>query len=80
MVTGLLSEVPDPDTILIAAHDNNADCRPVSTYDYTKIRAIHIDGVRYISRLTDLPETPEAPPAASPEIPAPEEDILPPVG
>lgn len=91
IVMSLLSEVPDPDTILIAAHDNNANCRPISTYDYRKIRAIHIDGVRYISRQTDQPERPQPseqpalPPA--PELPEgprtsqmTEEDVLPPVG
>ena len=75
IVTSLLSEFPDPDTILVAAHDNNANCRPISTYDYHKIRAIHIDGVRYINRLTDqggepapLPvlDAPETPPAERP--------------
>jgi len=78
MVTGLLSDVPEPDTILIAAHDNNASCRPVSTYDYNRIRAVHIDGVRYISRITDQPEVPDLPAAdRSPDM---QEDVLPPVG
>lgn len=59
IVTSLLSDIPDPDTILVAAHSNDANCRPISTYDYHNIRAIHIDGVRYINRLTDQPGSPE---------------------
>ena len=39
-----------PDNIRVAAHDMNANCRPVSTYDYYRLRAIHIDGVRFVHR------------------------------
>lgn len=92
MVTSLLDELPDPDTILVAAHDSNANCRPLSTYDYTRVRAIHIDGVRYLSRITDQAEQPEqpvqpetaqpAPPSALPEasFSLQGEEVLPPVG
>lgn len=41
---------PTPETVLIAAHDNNANCRQVATYAYTQLRVIHIDGVRYVNR------------------------------
>lgn len=34
-----------PDTILLAAHTNDANCRPLSTYDYTDYRCIHIYNV-----------------------------------
>ncbi|MBR4305131.1 MAG: amidase domain-containing protein [Clostridia bacterium] len=37
---------PSPDRILLAAHSANANCRPLSSYYYRKIRAIHIEGVR----------------------------------
>lgn len=35
-----------PQTVLIAAHSNDADNRPLSTYDYAELRPIHIIGVR----------------------------------
>lgn len=31
-----------PDTVLVAAHSYAANCRPLSTYDYTEIRCLHI--------------------------------------
>ena len=34
------------DTIKIAAHTNDADYRKISTYDFNKIRFMHIQGVR----------------------------------
>lgn len=34
-----------PDTILLAAHTNDCDCRPLDTYDYKKLRFIHIYNV-----------------------------------
>jgi hypothetical protein len=39
-----------PEEILIASHDNNANCRQVATYAYNAIRGIHIEGARYINR------------------------------
>ena len=53
LVTDLLSENPDPDSIIIAAHDRDSAFRPISTYSYHMIRALHIDGVRYLSAGTD---------------------------
>lgn len=38
-----------PEEIRVAAHDNNANCRPLSTYAYTAVRGIHIEGVRHLS-------------------------------
>ena len=35
-----------PDTILMAAHSQDADFRPLSTYPYQALRGIHILGVR----------------------------------
>ena len=35
-----------PDSIYVTAHDRDSDCRPLSSYDYQKIRFIHIEGVR----------------------------------
>lgn len=34
-----------PDNILVAAHSDDADHRPLSTYPYKKIRCLHITGV-----------------------------------
>ena len=34
-----------PDNVLIAAHSYDADYRPLSTYEYQKIRYLHIVGV-----------------------------------
>ena len=35
---------PTPENILVAAHSNDADYRPLSTYDYQDIRFIHVLG------------------------------------
>lgn len=37
---------PAPDNILLAAHSDDADNRPLSTYAYQSLRPIHITGVR----------------------------------
>ena len=42
-----VGDVPTLDNIIIAAHSYDCDCRPLSTYNATKIRFIHIDGYRY---------------------------------
>lgn len=34
-----------PDTILLAAHSYDVDCRPLSSYKYDKIRPLHITNV-----------------------------------
>ena len=34
-----------PDTILVAAHTEDADNRPLSTYSWEKMRCLHITGV-----------------------------------
>ena len=36
-----------PADILIAAHSYDADYRPLSTYEYRKIRFLHITGVMH---------------------------------
>lgn len=35
-----------PDNIYVAAHTYDADYRPLSTYHYTQVRALHVVGVR----------------------------------
>ena len=37
---------PSPENILLAAHTRDAYRRPLSTYDYTKARLLHIEAVR----------------------------------
>ncbi|MBR5543217.1 MAG: amidase domain-containing protein [Oscillospiraceae bacterium] len=37
---------PSPENILLAAHTNDAFARPMSTYDITNARLIHIEDVR----------------------------------
>ena len=34
----------DPGRIFVAAHSNDADCRPMDTYDYQRYRLLHIEG------------------------------------
>ena len=36
------------DTIFVAAHSRDVDCRPLSTYTYTALRFVHIQGVRTV--------------------------------
>lgn len=36
---------PTPQTIWVAAHSYDADYRPLSTYEYQKLRCLHITGV-----------------------------------
>lgn len=38
---------PTLDNILVAAHSNDADCRPLSSYQFSAIRFVHIEAVRY---------------------------------
>ena len=49
---------PTPANVLVAAHSNDANCRPLDTYPYTGVRFIHIEGVR---RCTEQSEESEAP-------------------
>lgn len=37
-------EVPTFENVLVAAHSNDADYRPLSTYDFTQIRFLHVLG------------------------------------
>lgn len=41
----VVEEGTTPDTIYIAAHSRDCDCRPVSTYGYNAIRLLHIVNV-----------------------------------
>ena len=37
---------PSLDTVFIAAHSNDCDCRPLSSYSLRMLRCLHIEGVR----------------------------------
>lgn len=37
-------EVPTLENVLVAAHSNDADYRPLSTYDFSQIRFLHVLG------------------------------------
>ena len=37
---------PTPDNVLVAAHSEDADYRPLSTYPIQEVRFLHILGVR----------------------------------
>ena len=41
-----INGAPSLETILIAAHSNDADYRPLSTYRIQRLRCLHIEGVR----------------------------------
>lgn len=48
--TPVVTEIGDPPTqknVLIAAHSNDANCRPLDTYNFKKIRYLHILGYRW---------------------------------
>lgn len=49
LITSIRGE-PTPDNVRVSAHDMNANCRPLSTYNYYRLRVIHIDGVRFFHR------------------------------
>ena len=77
--TVIVVEVPNPPTyegIRVAAHSIDADCRPLDTYNFAKIRLLHIEGARRCiseEQLPAPPETlpPETPPQEVPPVPQP---------
>ncbi len=63
--TVIVVHVPSPPTyegIRVAAHSNDADCRPLDTYQFAQIRFLHIEGARKCS--PEAPPPDEAPPTA----------------
>ena len=46
----------DPGQIRLAAHSNDADCRPLNSYDYEEYRILHIIGY-YGGECRDTPES-----------------------
>lgn len=37
---------PTLQTVFVAAHSNDCDCRPLSTYPISMLRCLHIEGIR----------------------------------
>lgn len=61
--TPILVEIGDPpalDNILVAAHSQDADYRPLNTYNYQELRFIHILGARPHDVPTLRPQRPIA--------------------
>ena len=46
LIVAETGEIPAPDNILICAHSYDSIDRPLDSYEITKIRFIHIEGVR----------------------------------
>ncbi len=55
------------ETVYVAAHSYDCDCRPLSSYQISGARFIHIDGVRAIAPDEGGPAKETAPPEAKPE-------------
>ena len=51
--TIIITDIKDDGEILIAAHSDDYLDRPLSNYDYTYIRYLHIDGIRFESQIRD---------------------------
>ncbi|MEF9853515.1 MAG: amidase domain-containing protein [Hydrogenoanaerobacterium sp.] len=47
------SPAPTLDNVLVSAHTADSDCRPLSSYAFSQLRFIHIDGVRFIEAVED---------------------------
>lgn len=52
IVTEIRGFEPNINTIYIAAHSQDCDCRPLSSYDIKDIRFLHIEGIRYSTEET----------------------------
>ncbi len=72
--TALLTEVPEVPSVenmLVAAHSSDCDCRPVSSYQLSQFRIIHIEGFRAqapqgIPDQPPIPQNPQMPPQQMP--------------
>lgn len=67
--TVLITQVPAQPTlanVLIAAHSNDANCRPLDTYTFTGVRFIHIEGVRRCRNDSSGMGTPSQPQQSNP--------------
>lgn len=70
--TVIVVDVPNPPTyagIRVAAHSIDVDCRPVDTYDFAKIRLLHIEGARRCTPEEQPPQPPQPPEPPAQETP-----------
>jgi len=58
-----VGEEPTPETILVAAHSLDSDDRPLSTYRYQALRALHVVGVNSPQEGEPTPEAQNNEPA-----------------
>jgi hypothetical protein len=47
VVVKVLGPVATMENIVVAAHSFDSDCRPLLSYNFTEIRFLHVEGVRY---------------------------------
>lgn len=47
VITEIRGFVPNINNVYVAAHSQDANCRPLSSYDINQIRFLHIEGIRY---------------------------------
>ena len=67
--TVLITYVPRFPTlanVLVAAHSNDANCRPLDTYPFSGVRFIHIEGVRRCREIPEQGETGNPAPPINP--------------
>ncbi|MDF3004967.1 MAG: amidase [Oscillospiraceae bacterium] len=55
VITEIRGLFPTLNTIYVGAHSQDANCRPLSSYNIKRIRFLHIEGIRYMSE----PSTPQ---------------------
>lgn len=49
VITEIRGLVPTMNTIYVAAHSQDANCRPLSSYPIKRVRFLHIEGIRYMT-------------------------------
>lgn len=49
VITEIRGLVPTMNTIYVAAHSQDANCRPLSSYAIKRVRFLHIEGIRYMT-------------------------------
>lgn len=56
VITEIRGRVPTMNNIYVAAHSQDANCRPLSSYAIKRVRFLHIEGIRYMVE-TITPQT-----------------------
>ncbi|MFV0497339.1 MAG: amidase domain-containing protein [Candidatus Fimivivens sp.] len=55
VITEIRGPIPTMNTIYVGAHSQDVNCRPLSSYDFERVRFLHIEGIRYMYE----PSTPQ---------------------